>query len=128
MLSWLLQEDFVGSPAKCAGSAHGPEGQSCRTIQKSASFHRFTSILGGDRIMTIRTLHKVNVVGTLPLKVGCIHLFHIPVAAGYRRVAGITGIPGIVGMVTVAGPAADPLMHAHRGAVIFTSGFVRPVG
>ena len=78
--------------------------------------------------MTIDTDHGMDVVGTFPVPVGGIHGHHIPVTAGDCRVTGLAGIPGIVGMSAVTGPAADSFVHPHGGAVILGSGLVGPVG
>ena len=78
--------------------------------------------------MAVHTLHGMDVVGTGPAFIGCIHDHNVQVATGHGRMAGFTGIPGIIGMAPVACPAANPLMNPRGRAVIFGPSFVGPVG
>ena len=78
--------------------------------------------------MTIGAGHGMDVIGTGPVKIGGVHGHYIQTAAGHRRVTGLTGISGIIGVPPVTGPAADSLMDANRRSVVFASGLVGPVG
>jgi hypothetical protein len=78
--------------------------------------------------MAVGTLHGMDVVRAAPALIGCIHDHHILVATGHRRMTGKTGTCWIVGMPAVTCPAADPLMNARGGAVIFSPCLMCPVG
>lgn len=78
--------------------------------------------------MAIHAEHAVNVVGAFPVHIGGIHGHNIQVAAADCRVTGPAGIPGVVGVSSVTGPAAYSLMHTHRGTVVPGPRLVSPVG
>ena len=48
--------------------------------------------------MTIGAGHGMDVIGTGPVKIGGVHGHYIQTAAGHRRVTGLTGISGIIGV------------------------------
>jgi len=78
--------------------------------------------------MTIVTGHGMDVMDTLPVKISGVHGPDIQTATAYCRVATQAGIPGIIGVSPVTGPATNSLMDTHQGPVIFGSGLVSPIG
>jgi len=78
--------------------------------------------------MTIQTGHVVYVMGTLTIPVRGVHGHHIQTAAGDCRVTFLTGIPCIIGVSLVTGPAGNSLVDTHRRTVILGPGLVFPAG
>ena len=68
--------------------------------------------------MAIRALYPVDVVLAGGACEGCIHLLHIEPAMGHLRVTGFARSSRVLIVAAVAGEAAQPFMHAHRGAIV----------
>ena len=78
--------------------------------------------------MAIDATHRMNVVRTIDVGKGCIHLCHIKLTVRNGRMAILAALFGFVAVLIVAREAAEALVNAARGPVVAGAGLVEGIG